>query len=146
MGLGAGKSSKMIKKFDKKDEESGTRWDSDAHPPPRGSLPPIARRHLLSGPADRGAWAPVCLGAGSSWGPAPSPSPGRRSLPSGRALQSRRPRAASGCSAAPPPPLPLPLRLPHFWRSPSKPPPLGVGCFAEAAGPWLLAARMGVRV
>lgn len=111
--MGAGKSSKMIKKFDKKDEESGTRGASDAHPQPRGPLPlPAATcsRGLRTwGRGRRCAGGPELEPSPSSdpllssRGPAPSPSPGRRSLPSSRARAPGRSRAASGCSAAPPP-------------------------------------------
>lgn len=65
MGLGAGKPSKMIKKFDKKDEESGTRGAPDAHPQEQGS--PFPRPQ------------PPAPGTGRSGGglpEAPPPAPG----------------------------------------------------------------------
>lgn len=102
MGLGAGKPSKMIKKFDKKDEESGTRGAPDAHPQAQGFPFP----------------SPVstCSGGGRSGGVCLKPLPRRRGLPSGRAL-----RAGSRLefSAAPPRRVPAPRSRPR--RSPSEP-------------------------
>lgn len=96
VGLGAGKPSKMIKKFDKKDEESGTRGAPDAHPQAQRS-PPLARSHLLRGAGRSGG------------GSARSPSPGAGASP--RAARSR-----PGCrlerSAAPPQRVPAPRARP----------------------------------
>ena len=120
VGLGAGKSSKMIKKFDKKDEESGTRRASDAHPQPRGPLPPAAA--TCSGDCAPGGVG-VGVPGGRSWSPAPPPprsAPARglplapppvagasprvaRSLPGARAM----PRAARRPRPQPPPPAQL---------------------------------------
>lgn len=96
MGLGAGKPSKMIKKFDKKDEESGTRGAPDAHSQAQG-FPPFPRPQ------------PPALGGGRSGGVCPKPLPRRRGLPSGRALLagSRLER-----SAAPPRRVPAPRARP----------------------------------
>lgn len=102
VGLGAGKPSKMIKKFDKKDEESGTRGAPDAHPQAPGFPLPSP--------------AATCSGGGRRGGVCPKPLPRRRGLPSGRALPagSRLER-----SAAPPRRVPAPRARPR--PSPSEP-------------------------
>lgn len=112
-GSGRWEVAKMIKKFDKKDEESGTRWDSDAHPPPRGSLPPPAatcsRGLQTEGRGRRCARGPVPVG-GLPLAPPPAPEPplgSRAPVPEpARSLAARRPR-------------PLPLLRPSPSASPS---------------------------
>lgn len=153
MGLGAGKSSKMIKKFDKKDEESGTPGAQ-----PRGPLPLLPpRRHLLTGPADLGAWAPVCQGAGvgarpllrprsaSAGGLPLAPPPGLRSLPSGRRASARPPAHYFGLLSdpAPSPPPQAPPLLGAAFSSAGSP---GVGLPTKEAGPRQVAEGGSVRL
>ncbi|MEJ1280809.1 hypothetical protein NN561_011755 [Cricetulus griseus] len=76
----------MIKKFDKKDEESGTRGAPDAHPPAQGSPFPRPQQ-------------PPAPGTGRIGGVCPKPLPRRRGLPSGRALPARVSPGALGGSA-----------------------------------------------
>nr|XP_051704039.1 forkhead box protein D1 [Oryctolagus cuniculus] len=104
----------MIKKFDKKDEESDAVGDRLHSPPP----PPP----LDFGTAGPGAWAPLCKGAGvggrplsrAAAGACHGPSPGLRSLPWGPA----QPPAARRPRPAPPPHRPCPGAVPPRgpWR------------------------------
>lgn len=101
----------MIKKFDKKDEESGTRWASDAHPQPRGPLPPPAAT-CSPGLRTRGRGRRCARGPELEPGPSlrpaplppgacPSPLPRPPGPPLGsRAPAPRRPRSALGCTGS----------------------------------------------
>lgn len=144
-GSGRWEVAKMIKKFDKKDEESGTRWDSDAHPPPRGSLPPPAatcsRGLRTEGRGRRCARGPVPVG-GLPLAPPPAPEPplgSRAPVPEPARILGPLGGPAPAPSSAPPPPSAQPLQV--------APAPLARGgLLAEAARPSKVAAGVGVGV